>query len=139
MTYERSCGAVVFTKIDGEIKYLLVSNPEGIYGFPKGHTEKGETETETALREVYEETGVKIRLISGFRTVDEHLIPRKKDTVKHIVYFLGVYENQSIVYQKDELSGAYLLGYREALGKLQYDSSKRILKEANDFILNNHG
>ncbi len=139
MTYERSCGAVVFTRVDGEIKYLLVSNPGGIYGFPKGHMEKGETETETALREVYEETGVKIRLISGFRTDDEHLIPRKKDTVKHIVYFLGEYENQSIVYQKDELSGAYLLGYREAIERFQYESSKRILKEANDFLLNeNH-
>lgn len=39
MIYEKSCGAVVFTKIDSEIKYLLVSNKEGIYGFPKGHVE----------------------------------------------------------------------------------------------------
>ena len=63
MKHEKSCGAVVFTKIDGEIKYLLISNIGGVYGFPKGHVECDETEAETALREVYEETHLKINLI----------------------------------------------------------------------------
>ena len=37
MTWEKSCGAVVFTKVKEQVKYLLVANLEGIYGFPKGH------------------------------------------------------------------------------------------------------
>jgi len=134
MVYEKSCGAVVFTKIDGEIKYLLVANPEGIYGFPKGHMEENESETETAIREVYEETNVKIKLIDGFRTVDEHLIPTKKDTIKQIVYFLGTFQNQEVIFQKEELSGACLVSYADAIGMFQYDSSKGILKEANDYL-----
>ena len=135
MMYEKSCGAVVFTKIDGEIKYLLVSNREGIYGFPKGHVEKDETESETALREVYEETNLKIDLINDFRTFDEHLIPQKEKTVKHIVYFLGYFEKQDIVYQKEELSGACLVSFSEAMGLFQFESSKRILTEANDYLM----
>ena len=135
MMYEKSCGAVVFTKIDGEIKYLLVSNREGIYGFPKGHVEKDETETETALREVYEETNLKIDLIKEFRTFDEHLIPQKENTVKQIVYFLGYFEKQDIVYQKEELSGACLVSFSEAMGLFQFESSKRILTEANDYLM----
>ncbi|MBE6551274.1 MAG: NUDIX domain-containing protein [Ruminococcaceae bacterium] len=135
MMYEKSCGAVVFTKIDGEIKYLLVSNREGIYGFPKGHVEKDETETETALREVYEETNLKIDLINDFRTFDEHLIPQKENTVKQIVYFLGYFEKQDIVYQKEELSGACLVSFSEAMGLFQFESSKRILTEANDYLM----
>ena len=53
LNYEKSCGAVVFTRIDNNIKYLLIQNLEGIYGFPKGHVEDGESETQTAIREVF--------------------------------------------------------------------------------------
>ena len=134
MTYEKSCGAVVFTKMDGEIKYLLISNLQGIYGFPKGHVEGKETETETALREVYEETNLRIELIHGFRTTDEHFLSEKKDTVKQITYFLGVFENQDVIYQKEELSGVCLVGFEEAMGLFQFESSRRILTEANEYL-----
>ncbi len=135
MIYEKSCGAVVFTKIDSEIKYLLVSNKEGIYGFPKGHVEGNETEAETALREVYEQTNLKIDLINEFRTADEHLIPQKENTIKQIIYFLVFFEKQDIIYQKEELSGACLVSYTEALGLFQFESSKRILTEANNYLM----
>lgn len=135
MIYEKSCGAVVFTKIDNNIKYLIIQNLSGIYGFPKGHIEHDETETETALREVFEEVGIKIKLINGFRTEDEHLIPQKENTMKKIVYFLGEYNNQEFKYQKEELSNAELVDYETALTLFQFESSKRILKEANDFLL----
>ena len=136
MIYEKSCGAVVFTGIGNELKYLLIANREGIYGFPKGHTEGDETETETALREVFEETGLKIRLIDGFRTADEHPIPGKPNTIKQITYFLGTYDaHQKIVYQKEELADAFLIGYSEAMNRFQFESSRRILKEANDFLI----
>jgi len=134
MQHEKSCGAVVFTRIGGKTKYLLVANREGIYGFPKGHTEGNETETETALREVYEETNIKIKLIEGFRTTDEHLLPQKPDTLKHITYFLGTYADQNVVYQKEELTGAVLADFDEAMKLLHFESSKRILSEADDFL-----
>ena len=136
MKYEKSCGAVVFTEADGEIKYLLISSLEGIYGFPKGHVEGNETETATALREVYEETNLKVDLINGFRTTAEYFMPTK-EAVKQVVYFLGRFENQNVVYQKEELSGACLVNYLDAMEMLQFDNSKRILKEANDYLLNN--
>lgn len=89
MTYEKSCGAVVFTRSSGKLQYLLISNLEGIYGFPKGHVEAGETEEQTALREVFEEVGLTVKLLTGFRSEDEHPIPQKENTMKKIVYFLG--------------------------------------------------
>ena len=99
MIYEKSCGAVVFTLINNEIKYLLIRNLAGIYGFPKGHVEQGETEEQTALREVFEEVGLTVKLVSGFRSEDEHPIPEKENTIKQIVYFLGEYSNQEFIYQ----------------------------------------
>ncbi len=132
---EKSCGAVVYTKINGQIKYVVVKNPEGICGFPKGHVEAHESESETALREVLEETGLRVELIDGFRTEDSHIIPGT-DITKDIVYFLGFYKDQKIKYQKEELSGFELLTYGEAMPMFKFESSKRILTEANDFLLN---
>ena len=134
MMYEKSCGAVVFTIINNEIKYLLIRNLHGIYGFPKGHIEKDETEKETALREVKEEVGINITLIDNFRITDEYRVPQKQNVTKQIVYFLGEYYNQDFIYQKEELSDALLVNYEKAISLFQYESSKRILKEANDFL-----
>lgn len=135
MNYEKSCGAVVFTRINNNIKYLLIQNLTGIYGFPKGHIKQGETEIETALREIYEEVGIKVTLIEGFKTKDEHLIPQKENTLKQIVYFLAEYQNQEFKYQKEELSNAVLVDFETAISLFQFESSKRILKEANDFLI----
>ena len=134
MKLEKSCGAVVFTRINGEIKYLIIRNLMGIYGFPKGHVEKGESEVQTALREVREEVGLTVDLIEGFRCEDEHLIPRRKNVMKHIVYFLGEYCNQDFTYQREELSDALLLDYESAMKLFQFESSRRILTEANNFL-----
>ena len=135
MIYEKSCGAVIFTRMNNEIKYLLIRNLAGIYGFPKGHAEQGETEEQTALREVFEEVGLAVKLVSGFRCEDEHPIPQKENTMKQIVYFLGEYSNQEFTYQKEELTDALLTDYETAMTLFQFDSSKRILTEANNFLL----
>ena len=135
MIYEKSCGAVVFTRMNNEIKYLLIRNLTGIYGFPKGHVEQGETEEQTALREVFEEVGLAVKLVPGFSSEDEHPIPQKENTMKQIVYFLGEYSNQEFTYQKEELTDALLTDYETAMTLFQFDSSKRILTEANNFLL----
>lgn len=108
MKYEKSCGAVVFTKENNEYKFLIVQQLQGFHGFPKGHMEADETEEQTALREIFEEVGVKANLIDDFRVVDEHIIPSKVDTVKQIVYFLAEYKNQNVKFQKSELSAVKL-------------------------------
>jgi NADH pyrophosphatase NudC (nudix superfamily) len=121
--------------MNNEIQYLLIRNLTGIYGFPKGHVEQGETEEQTALREVFEEVGLAVKLVSGFRSEDEHPIPQKENTMKQIVYFLGEYSNQEFTYQKEELTDALLTDYETAMTLFQFDSSKRILTEANNFLL----
>ena len=95
MNYEYSCGAVVFTRMGGEPHYVLVrakDQPEGCHGFPKGHMEAGETEEQTALREIYEEVGLRVRLLPGFRAVTEYALPYPPDTRKRVVFFLAEYE-----------------------------------------------
>ncbi|HKG40936.1 MAG TPA: NUDIX domain-containing protein [Nitrososphaeraceae archaeon] len=43
---------------DAETEFLLLKNRRGFWGFPQGHKEKGETEIQTLIREVFEETGI---------------------------------------------------------------------------------
>ena len=133
MKFEKSCGAVVVTKIDNKIKYLIIKSIEGIYGFPKGHMELDEVEEETALREILEETGIKVKLINGFRYKLNYEI-KDKNIYKEVIYFLGEYSNQEIVYQKEELSDAELMNFSTAFSVLQYDDSKAVLKAANDYL-----
>ena len=134
MALEKSCGAVVYTKTNGTIKYVLIQSLEGFWGFPKGHMEKGETEEQTALREIYEEVHLKVNIREGFRTVDEYTIPNKANVIKQVVYFCAEYKDQELVPQNSELAGAALASYEEALQLFQFESSRRILKEANEFL-----
>jgi 8-oxo-dGTP pyrophosphatase MutT (NUDIX family) len=134
MICERSCGAVVFCRVDDDIKYVLIQSLTGTYGFPKGHMEKNETEEQTALREVFEEVGLKIDLIPNFRCEDEYPLPKKKNTIKRVVYFLGEYRNQAIVHQQKELADAFLVDFETAMKLLQFEGVKRILIEANTFL-----
>jgi len=134
MTYEKSCGAVVFTRAGDQIKYVIIESPEGFHGFPKGHMEPGESEAETALREIFEEVGLRPRLIEEFRTADEHPIPQKPGVMKQIIYFLAEYCGQELVPQMSELRSANLFSFDEALALLEFDSSRRILRDADAYL-----
>lgn len=130
MTHEKSCGTVVFTRIDGEIKYVLAQSVGGHFGFPKGHVEPGETEEETALREVAEEVGLRPVLLNGFREVSEYLLPGT-EIHKQAVFFLGEYAGQPIVMQEAELKSAPLVTYEEGLALLTHEDNRRILMAAH--------
>ena len=134
MQFEKSCGAVVFTRRDNEILYVIIRHLGGHCGFPKGHMEPGEDEQTTALREVREEVGLEGTLIDGFHTVEEYLLPNKPGVTKRVVYFLAEYSGQEIRYQPEELTDAYLLPFEEAAAKLTFEEAKKVLEEADRFI-----
>jgi 8-oxo-dGTP pyrophosphatase MutT (NUDIX family) len=59
VTLEQSVGAVIKLRSEERTaEFLLLRNRRGFWGFPQGHKEKGETEIQTLVREVKEETGI---------------------------------------------------------------------------------
>lgn len=139
LQYEKSCGAVVYCRKDNEIKYLLACECSGYWVFPKGHMEAGESEHDTALREVKEETGLDVTFVEGFRVTDEHNLARegRPNTIKQTVYFLATYEKQMFIPQEAEISKIALMDYEMAQDTLQFDSFKRILTQAHQFLMQN--
>ena len=68
MNKEKCCGFIVYKLDDDGQKYLMLYQKEtGTWSFPKGHMLPGETEMQTALRELYEETGLVANPVCGFR------------------------------------------------------------------------
>jgi 8-oxo-dGTP pyrophosphatase MutT (NUDIX family) len=67
---EQSVGAVIkyhAPSAESELsEFLLLRNRRGFWGFPQGHREKGESEIQTLLREVSEETGITALDIQSF-------------------------------------------------------------------------
>ena len=133
MKYEKSCGVIVFTRIENTIKYVIIKSVNGFYGFPKGHVENNETETETALREVFEEVGLKPTLVDGFKETVEYYIP-SINVQKQVVYYLGEYKNQDIVYQKEELLSAELFDYNNAIKLFSHQNNVDLLQKANEYL-----
>ena len=137
MEIERSCGAVVFTRVNKELRFVIIQSLEGTYGFPKGHMNSYETERQTALREVREETGLDVRILPDFREPVEYIIPMNGH-LKKVMYYLATYENQTPVPQPEEVRKIALLSYEEAMRIFQYDNYRTVLQKAYRTILKNN-
>lgn len=127
---ERSCGAVVFTEHGGQRYYVLVKG--GYVGLPKGHMERGESERQTAVREVQEETCVSSHIIPGFRRVVLYHMPNGND--KRVVYFLARFDHQEAHQNPEEFLKVMVLPYQEAVHTLTFENDKVTLRAAERFL-----
>ena len=132
--YEKSCGAVVYTKDKLDIKFLLVRGPNNRVGFPKGHIERGETEFETALREIYEETSLNVMLKADFKEEYEYHI--NGFISKKVVYFLAEFniKDEYKIRDNKEIIEQRLISYEEARNLLRFSQDKEILRKAYEKI-----
>ncbi|MBO5265723.1 MAG: NUDIX domain-containing protein [Ruminiclostridium sp.] len=133
MNYEKSCGAIVYRKFHGNTEILLIRHiKSGYWSFPKGHVEAGETEAETAMREIKEETNVDVLIDTGFRETVS-FSPRR-DTSKTVVYFVAKALNSDTKPQEEEISEIRWVEIGQALSYLTYDNDKLVVTKAKAFI-----
>ena len=133
MKQEKSCGIIPYLLIDNEIHYLLVKQNNGFICFPKGHVEIGESEEETALRECFEETGLKAEIIPGFKESIGYYMP-DYDAVKEVVFFIGKINSLNYTIQESEIDILIVAPYKEAMKLLTYDNWLDLLNKANEFL-----
>ena len=123
MNYEKSCGAVVVDKQ----KVLLVKHIAGHWDFPKGHVEENETEIETAIREVKEETNIDIKIEKENRYKLEY--SPKENVWKEVIYFIGEKIDGELKPQESEVSNVEWFDIKAAVNVITFHNSKEILKK----------
>ena len=89
--FEKSCGVLPYRIENGKQEFLLVFETfSKCWSIPKGHIEAGETDVQTALRELYEETGLTAKLDTTQSASIEY--PISSFARKEVVFYLGEVE-----------------------------------------------
>lgn len=126
---EKSCGCVIIQNK----KVLLIKQNGGDWTFPKGHVEENETEIETAIREVKEETNIDVEIEGNKRYTIEYMTD--KGILKEVVFFTAQMVGGEIKAQESEIMDIKWLDFEEAISTITYDNTrelfKKILKEKN--------
>lgn len=129
---EKSCGAIVYKKENDELKFLLVYQNNGHYSFPKGHVEEGETEIETATREIKEETNLDVLIDTRFREITTY--SPYPGVLKDVIFFIAMPKTFDVVIQESEVENAQWIEINEAIAMLTYEADRKILKKAIKYI-----
>jgi tRNA nucleotidyltransferase (CCA-adding enzyme) len=132
MIWEKSCGGIIVFIEDNKEKFLVIKQMSGYYGFPKGHMEGDETEEETALREVYEEVGLKAKIVEGFRETLDYQV--NKNIMKEAVFFLMRSDEKKVKLDKNEVLEYAWLGYKDAWKKITFEEEKEAFLRAYEYL-----
>ena len=142
MNKEFSAGAIIFKKEGAGILFLVIYSARNkIWGFPKGHLEKGETEKESAVREIKEEAGLEdLKFIEGFtgkvtyETISKRP-PFKGDKIKkYVTYFLCETGKQDIIVDGREITDYRFLNFSQTEELIKFTNLKNILRRAYDLL-----
>jgi bis(5'-nucleosidyl)-tetraphosphatase len=134
MDQESAAGAVVYF-MEKEPKFLMIKST--YWGFPKGIMEKGEKESETALREVKEETNLTVKLLPDFSYRQEWFYRWEGEMIKkNAVYFLARITPQES--KKVKISSEHTefiwVTYSEAVKLIKIKANTDLLNTAIDYI-----
>ncbi|MBQ9298120.1 MAG: NUDIX domain-containing protein [Clostridia bacterium] len=123
---EKACGCIIIK----DNKVLLIQQNAGHWGFPKGHVEENESEQETAIREVKEETNIDVKITDTTRYTVEYM---HKGNLKQVVLFIAEPISNDLKPQAEEISVIEWLSFEDALNRFTYDNVRdlfvKILKE----------
>lgn len=130
-----SFGVIPFYKDQsGEIKFCFVKHRAGHIAFPKGHKEEGESDLETAKRELREEVGIQeVNILEGKEFIENYkYIEGDMEINKTVKFFLGEVKNMDTKVSggfEHEIQEILWMNYREAMGKVTYYVTRNLLEK----------
>ena len=121
---EKSCGCIVFN--NGKV--LVEKSLHGFYGFPKGHIEEGESYEECAVRETFEETGIKVFIDPKYSFKVTYLLQEKYP--KQVIYFIAFLNgSDQIEIQESEVESACWVDVSKVREMLSFENLKSLWDE----------
>lgn len=124
-----SAGGVIIYK-----DKVLLLKKEKSWVFPKGKAKRGETLIQTAIREIYEETGIKLNE-KGIEVglIKYRYIANDNQYEKTVYYYLFFVEDKTVKIE-DSFLGYGWFYFDEALKTITYKNDKKILKKTFKII-----
>ena len=104
------------------------------WDFPKGHREIYESEDQTALREVEEETGVKAEIIERVGETKYFYYEEGERVLKTVAFYLMKYVSQGKSTTAFEVSGTKWLAPDEVKDQLTFRDTKELWKRVRTRI-----
>jgi len=124
-------GAIIMSSKNTANIGLIYRFKQNDWSFPKGHIEQGENAAEAMKREVYEETGLIVKIV---HELPDHLYTNLKDGEIITKMFLVVSENDSNLRPEFEKDAIEWVSYDRVNKKLSYDNLKEYFKSVLPII-----
>ena len=131
MKREKSCGAVIFREDMTERYYLILTSTQGHTTLCKGHVEGKETEHETAVREILEETGLTVGFVDGLVT---DVVRTDSGRVASLKLGGAELSGGAPACQPEEVADIRFLPFEDALAALTHPSDRDTLQKAQTFL-----
>jgi 8-oxo-dGTP pyrophosphatase MutT (NUDIX family) len=125
---ERSYGGVVVH--DGNVLVIAPAGRPEVTTLPKGRGQPGESDEQTAAREVREETGVNARIVERLGTVEYWYRRSGLRVFKTVGYYLCDYVSGDTADHDDEVDEARWMPLERAQTELSYPGERRIIARA---------
>lgn len=126
---EKSCGCII---IKNRKVLLVYEKNTNFWGFPKGHMEEGESEIQTALREVKEEVGLEVDIDKEKRYELNYIIRDEID--KTTVLYIAMPKSEEIIMQESEIANIKWCDFDEALNTLTFENWREMFKKVIEDI-----
>ena len=97
-----AAGCIVVNTAASEPLFLLIYDRHGAWSFPKGHCDPGETSQQTAVREVFEETGISGQLGELIDSIVYPVLKKGHTRLKQVDFYLLHTTQSAVVVQHDE-------------------------------------
>jgi 8-oxo-dGTP pyrophosphatase MutT (NUDIX family) len=125
---ERSYGGVVVR--DGNVLVIAPAGRPEVTTLPKGRGQAGESDEQTAAREVREETGVQARIVERLGTVEYWYRRSGLRVFKTVGYYLCDYVSGDTADHDDEVDEARWMPLEQAQTELSFPGERRIIERA---------
>ncbi len=130
---EKACGCVPWRRNkNGNFEVLMIHRVEGFWEFPKGKQDEGESDLETAKRELKEETNLEGVLDSENAFEEHYTIERDGEIREKLVRFFlcHVTQSENIILEPSEVRECAWLNLDEIEERATFPQMKKIAHQA---------
>jgi 8-oxo-dGTP pyrophosphatase MutT (NUDIX family) len=139
---ETSAGGLVLDRRGPEARGALIGRLDRrgrlLWSLPKGHVEPGETEEDTAMREVAEETGIHGAVVGKLGTIDFWFVADGRRIHKTVHHFLLVADDPvhglELSDADVEVSEVAWVPLADVGSQLAYADERRLLERVPDLL-----